>query len=250
MPRQPLQQLCGQLTEASIPAQFKDASTSLAVDWTDVEAWARPVPHDSAEPGADPEARWGHRNVGRAIEEGEMFFGYYPLGRSHGERRGRSRRARAGTPDHGLQQRPRPGRRHRPGPGSHDRRWHQAGRRAGRLRLLPPHPRHLGQPAARCRRAARARPAPPRPRPPGNPPGRHHLQRMSVLPRHPRPAAAAGGPAAGRHPRRGRRARPADRRAIALQARRARRRRRRRIPPGTPAPRPPARSDARSSRPR
>ena len=72
-----LQQLCGQLTEASIPAQFKDASTSLAVDWTDVEAWARPVPHDSAEPGADPEARWGHRNVGRAIEEGEMFFGYY-----------------------------------------------------------------------------------------------------------------------------------------------------------------------------
>jgi hypothetical protein len=72
-----LQQLCGQLTEASIPAEFKDASTSLAVDWTDVEAWARPVPHDSAEPGADPEARWGHRNVGRAIEEGEMFYGYY-----------------------------------------------------------------------------------------------------------------------------------------------------------------------------
>ncbi len=76
-PSADLQQLCGQLTEASIPAGFKDASTSLAVDWTDVEARARPVPHDSPGTGADPEARWGHRNVGRAIEEGEMFYGYY-----------------------------------------------------------------------------------------------------------------------------------------------------------------------------
>ena len=72
-----LQHLCGQLTEASIPGEFKNTSTSMAADWTDVEAWARPVPHDSAEPGADPEAPWGHRNVGRAIEEGEMFYGYY-----------------------------------------------------------------------------------------------------------------------------------------------------------------------------
>jgi hypothetical protein len=72
-----LQQLCGQLTEASIPAKHKQASTSLAIDWTDVEAWARPVPASSPGTGTDPEARWGHRNVGRAIEEGEMFFGYY-----------------------------------------------------------------------------------------------------------------------------------------------------------------------------
>jgi hypothetical protein len=76
-PSQDLQQLCDQLTEASIPAQLKDASTSLAVDWTDVEAWARPVPHDSAGSGTDPEARWGHRNVNLKIQEGEMFFGYY-----------------------------------------------------------------------------------------------------------------------------------------------------------------------------
>jgi hypothetical protein len=72
-----LQKLCDQLLEASIPAEHKQASSSLALDWTDVEAWARAVPQASAGTGADPEARWGHRNVGRAIEEGEMFFGYY-----------------------------------------------------------------------------------------------------------------------------------------------------------------------------
>jgi hypothetical protein len=72
-----LQQLCDQLTQASIPAGFKDASSSLAGDWTDFEAWSRPVPADKPGTGTDPEARWGHRNVNRKIEEGEMFFGYY-----------------------------------------------------------------------------------------------------------------------------------------------------------------------------
>jgi hypothetical protein len=72
-----LQQLCNQLTEASIPEASKNASSSLAVDWTDVEAWSRPVPADSAGSGTDPEASWGHRNVGRSVQEGEMFFGYY-----------------------------------------------------------------------------------------------------------------------------------------------------------------------------
>ncbi len=72
-----LQRACDLLAEASIPASFQNASSSLAVDWTDAEAWARAVPQRSAEPGTDPEASWGHRNVGRAIEEGEMFFGYY-----------------------------------------------------------------------------------------------------------------------------------------------------------------------------
>ena len=72
-----LQHVCDQLTEASIPGAFKNASTSMAADWTDVEAWARPVPHEAAGTGTDPEASWGHRNVGRSIQEGEMFFGYY-----------------------------------------------------------------------------------------------------------------------------------------------------------------------------
>jgi hypothetical protein len=72
-----LQQVCDQLTEASIPAGFTNASTSLAVDWTDVEAWSRPVPADSPGSGTDREASWGHRNVNRKIQEGEMFYGYY-----------------------------------------------------------------------------------------------------------------------------------------------------------------------------
>lgn len=76
-PSQDLQQLCDQLTEASIPEALKDASSSLAADWTDVEAWSRPVPAGSPGSGTDPEARWGHRNVNRKIQEGEMFYGYY-----------------------------------------------------------------------------------------------------------------------------------------------------------------------------
>ena len=67
-----LLRLCDQLIEASIPAQFKDATSSLAADWTDVEAWSRPVPAGKPGTGTDPEARWGHRNVNRGIQEGEM----------------------------------------------------------------------------------------------------------------------------------------------------------------------------------
>jgi hypothetical protein len=72
-----LQHVRDQLTEASIPEAFKNTSTSLAADWTDVEAWARPVPHEAAGTGTGPEASWGHRNAGRSVQEGEMFFGYY-----------------------------------------------------------------------------------------------------------------------------------------------------------------------------
>jgi hypothetical protein len=72
-----LQHVCNQLTEASIPQAHKNGSSSLAVDWTDVEAWSRPVPAGRPGTGTDPEARWGHRNVNRKIQEGEMFFGYY-----------------------------------------------------------------------------------------------------------------------------------------------------------------------------
>jgi hypothetical protein len=71
-----LLRLCNQLIEAGIPANFSSASSSVAVDWTDVEAWSRPVPADKPGTGTDPEARWAHRNVGRGIQEGEMFFGY------------------------------------------------------------------------------------------------------------------------------------------------------------------------------
>jgi hypothetical protein len=76
-PSRQLQQACDALLEASIPHWVRQASSSLAADWTDVEAWARPVPHHAAGTGADPEAAWGHRNVNLKIARGEMFFGYY-----------------------------------------------------------------------------------------------------------------------------------------------------------------------------
>jgi len=42
------------LLEASIPGQFKDSSTALAVDWTDVETFSRPPPRGTRG-CADPE---------------------------------------------------------------------------------------------------------------------------------------------------------------------------------------------------
>jgi hypothetical protein len=71
-----LQAACDQLLEASIPAGHKHASSALAADWTDVEAWSRPPRHGSTE-CADPEASWGHRNSNLPGPKGEMFFGYF-----------------------------------------------------------------------------------------------------------------------------------------------------------------------------
>jgi hypothetical protein len=64
------------LLEASIPPEHKDASTALAVDWTDVESFSRP-PRQGSKACADPEASWGHRNSNLPGPKGEMFFGYY-----------------------------------------------------------------------------------------------------------------------------------------------------------------------------
>jgi hypothetical protein len=76
LPSRPLQAACDDLLEASVPEQFKDASTSLAVDWTDLESFSRPPPARGG-PCADPEAWWGHRknNLLRRIDE--LFYGYY-----------------------------------------------------------------------------------------------------------------------------------------------------------------------------
>jgi len=76
LPSRPLQAACDDLLEASIPEEFTDASTSLAVDWTDLESFSRPPPARGG-PCADPEASWGHRknNLLRRIDE--LFYGYY-----------------------------------------------------------------------------------------------------------------------------------------------------------------------------
>ena len=76
LPPAPLQGICDDLLEASIPDQFKDASASLAVDWTDLETFSRPPPHGTSD-CADPEASWGHRKNNLLRSEDELFYGYY-----------------------------------------------------------------------------------------------------------------------------------------------------------------------------
>ena len=76
LPSDPLQRICDALLEASIPAGFKDASRSLAVDWTDLESFSRPPPARGG-PCADPEASWGHRKNNLLRSQDELFFGYY-----------------------------------------------------------------------------------------------------------------------------------------------------------------------------
>jgi hypothetical protein len=76
LPSPALQVVCDHLLEASIPDQFKDTSTSLAVDWTDLESFSRPPPRGTSD-CADPEASWGHRKNNLLRTQDELFFGYY-----------------------------------------------------------------------------------------------------------------------------------------------------------------------------
>jgi hypothetical protein len=76
LPSAALQRICDDLLEASIPDDIKDASSSLAADWTDLETFSRPPPHGTSD-CADPEASWGHRTANLPGPEGELFFGYY-----------------------------------------------------------------------------------------------------------------------------------------------------------------------------
>ena len=76
LPAPELQRVCDDLLEASVPEEFKDASASLAVDWTGLESFSRPPPHGTSD-CADPEASWGHRRNNLLHDEDELFFGYY-----------------------------------------------------------------------------------------------------------------------------------------------------------------------------
>ena len=76
LPSPELQRTCDDLLEASIPEQFRDASSSVAVDWTDLETFSRPPPRGTGD-CADPEASWGHRRNNLLHDEDELFFGYY-----------------------------------------------------------------------------------------------------------------------------------------------------------------------------
>jgi len=76
LPSDTLAGICDDLLEASVPREFKDASDSLAVDWTDLDSFSRPPPARGG-PCADPEASWGHRKNNLLRSEDELFYGYY-----------------------------------------------------------------------------------------------------------------------------------------------------------------------------
>jgi hypothetical protein len=76
LPSAALQAACDDLLEASLPAGHKNASTALAVDWTDMETFSRPPPKGTSD-CADPEASRGHRKNNLLRCEDELFYGYY-----------------------------------------------------------------------------------------------------------------------------------------------------------------------------
>jgi hypothetical protein len=76
LPSPDLQRACDDLLEASVPGEFKHASSSLAVDWTGLESFSRPPPARGG-PCADPEASWGHRKDNLTGSQDELFYGYY-----------------------------------------------------------------------------------------------------------------------------------------------------------------------------
>lgn len=75
-PKETLQEVLDALLEASVSEQDTARSSSLAVDWTDIESFStrRTKPDGTY---ADKEASWGHRKGGGPGEKDELFFGYY-----------------------------------------------------------------------------------------------------------------------------------------------------------------------------
>ena len=65
------------LIEASVPAAYKSASSSLAVDWTDHETWSRARPVEDLQPANDPDASFGHAKRNAPGAKDYLFFGYY-----------------------------------------------------------------------------------------------------------------------------------------------------------------------------
>ena len=75
-PSDALTRVVDALSEASIPARYRHASTAVAIDWTDHETWGL-APH-TGQSGADPDATWGHRASHAIGVKDELFYGYYP----------------------------------------------------------------------------------------------------------------------------------------------------------------------------
>ncbi len=189
--------------------------SSSALDWTDLESFARP-PHGSEAHCADTEGAWGHRTASHPGRD-DRFFGYYLqaativkeesgeevpelVRRIHSHPPSTTRPPRSCPCSNAWQGKESPRRSHR------------------RLRLLLPRASDLRGAAADARRQARAGPAPQRPRQEGHTHGRRHLQRQPLLPSHTTGALRALAARARRQPRANGRTRAQVRGASPLQA--------------------------------
>jgi hypothetical protein len=75
---QPTDDLCrviDALLEASVPQWASEATSALAVDWSDQETFSAPPPKRGGA-CADPEASWGRRKSSQPGHKDELFFGY------------------------------------------------------------------------------------------------------------------------------------------------------------------------------
>lgn len=75
---EPSDALCGvmdALLEASVPSWVREATSALAVDWSDHETFSTP-PSEKGGLCADPEASWGRRKSNQPGQRDEKFFGY------------------------------------------------------------------------------------------------------------------------------------------------------------------------------
>ena len=75
-PSDVLARLADDLLEASIGTEYKQATSAYAVDWTDVESFARPPLKEGAHT-ADREASWGHRRGDGPGQKDELFYGFF-----------------------------------------------------------------------------------------------------------------------------------------------------------------------------
>jgi hypothetical protein len=172
------------LIDASVPEVYKDASRSLAIDWTDHETWSRPRAKDDPQPANDPDASWGHakRNAPGAIDH--LFFGYYAQAATMvKDERGKDipelvRAVVFLAP------------RHDPAAAIPSALLRRSGnglsfqRRARRLWVLEPPPRQLRPADQASGRGLDSRPTPRRPRSEGNLQRSNRLKRQPVLPVH------------------------------------------------------------------
>jgi len=135
--------ICDDLPEASIPPEHKNASTALAVDWTDLETFSRPPPAKGGG-SADPRGLLGPPPQQPAGHQSRAVLRLLPAGSHHHARRARLPGPRASPPRHPHLLRPRPRPRARPRPHRAATARHPARRHPRRLRLRPPHSRNTG----------------------------------------------------------------------------------------------------------